>query len=46
MVSPETGAQVQNASDPQAASNQALPDDPAAQEALMKAAQENPCLGA
>ena len=44
VVSPETGAQVQNASDPQAASNQALPDDPAAQEALMKAAQENPAL--
>ena len=45
VVNPATGAKVQDASNPQpATSEQAMPEDPAAQEALMKAAQENPAL--
>ena len=45
VVNPATGAKVQDASNPQPATNeQAMPEDPAAQEALMKAAQENPAL--
>ena len=45
VVNPATGAKVQDASNPQPATNeQAMPDDPAAQEALMKAAKENPAL--
>ena len=45
VVNPATGAKVQDASNPQPATNeQAMPEDPAAQEALMKAAKENPAL--
>ncbi|MFC2575844.1 ABC transporter permease [Rothia sp. HMSC064D08] len=45
VVNPATGAKVQDASNPQpATSEQAMPEDPAAQEALMKAAKENPAL--
>ena len=45
VVNPATGAKVQDASNPQpATTEQAMPEDPAAQEALMKAAQENPAL--
>ncbi|WP_279756193.1 ABC transporter permease [Rothia aeria] len=45
VVNPATGAKVQEASNPQPATNeQAMPEDPAAQEALMKAAKENPAL--
>ena len=45
VVNPATGAKVQDASTPQPATNeQAMPEDPAAQEALMKAAKENPAL--
>ena len=45
VVNPATGAKVQDASNPQPATGeQAMPEDPAAQEALMKAAQENPAL--
>ena len=45
VVNPATGAKVQDASNPQpATTEQAMPEDPAAQEALMKAAKENPAL--
>ena len=45
VVNPATGAKVQDASNPQPATNeQAMPEDPAAQETLMKAAKENPAL--
>ena len=45
VVNPATGAKVQDASTPQpATTEQAMPEDPAAQEALMKAAKENPAL--
>ena len=45
VVNPATGAKVQDASNPQPSTNeQAMPEDPAAQEALMKAAKENPAL--
>ena len=45
VVNPATGTKVQDASNPQPATNeQAMPEDPAAQEALMKAAKENPAL--
>ena len=45
VVNPATGAKVQDASNPQpATSEQAMPEDPAAQEALMKAAKKNPAL--
>ena len=45
VVNPATGVKVQDASNPQpATTEQAMPEDPAAQEALMKAAKENPAL--